>query len=99
MAVAVGLAVAELRPVLPDDGEGVRDAPPEAVLVVTPGVGVKTDGTVEEGDPPPLQAATATASTARAGRGAAGLEQGRPGLRSDGSERGNSRRARSGAPS
>jgi hypothetical protein len=64
LAVAVGRAVAELRPVLPDDGEGVRDAPPEAVLVVTPGVGVKTDGTVEEGDPPPLQAATATASTA-----------------------------------
>ena len=62
--LSVGLAVAELRPVLPDEGEGVRDAPPEAVLVVTPGVGVKTDGTVEEGDPPPEQAATATASRA-----------------------------------
>jgi hypothetical protein len=65
VGVSVGLAVAELLPVLPpDEGEGVRDAPAEAVLVVTPGVGVKTDGTVEEGDPPPEQAAIATASRA-----------------------------------
>jgi hypothetical protein len=63
LALDEGLSVAELLPVLPDEGEGVRPAPPEAVLVVTCGLGVKTDG-AEVGDPPPLQAATATASRA-----------------------------------
>jgi hypothetical protein len=62
LALDVGLSVAELLPVLPDDGEGVRLAPSEAVPVVTCGLGVKTDG-VEEGDPL-LQAATAIARTA-----------------------------------
>jgi hypothetical protein len=62
--LSVGLAVAELWPELPDEGDGVRDAPPEAVLVVACGVGVKMDGTVEDGDPPPVQAATATARMA-----------------------------------
>jgi hypothetical protein len=65
VGVPVPLAVAELAPVPPDEGEGVRTAPPEAVLlVVTCGLGVKTDGAVEEGDPPPLQAATVTARRA-----------------------------------
>jgi hypothetical protein len=59
----VGLSVAELLTVPPDDGEGVRLAPPEAELAVTCGLGVETDGT-EVGDPPPLQAATATATRA-----------------------------------
>jgi hypothetical protein len=59
LALDVDLSVAELPPVLPDDGEGVRPAPPEAVLVATCGLG----DVVEEGDPP-LQAATATASRA-----------------------------------
>jgi hypothetical protein len=82
LALDVGLSVAELLPVLPDDGEGVRPAPPEAVLVVTCGLGVNTDGT-EEGDPPPVQAATATArraapAAARATRSnAAGVTAGR----------------------
>jgi hypothetical protein len=65
LALDEGLSVAELLPVLPDEGEGVRPAPPEAVLVVTCGLGVKTDG-AEVGDPPPLQAATATARRAAA---------------------------------
>ena len=108
VGVSVGLAVAELLPVPPDEGEGVRTAPPEAVLlVVTCGLGVKTDGAVEEGDPPPLQAATATASRAApaaarpARRNAVGVAAGRVRLGSavDGSEQDNSRRARSGAPS
>ena len=42
LALEVGLAVDELRPVLPDEGDGVRDAPVEAVLVVPFGRGVKT---------------------------------------------------------
>ena len=63
--VAVDLAVADLVPVLPDEGEGVRDVPPEAVLlVVTRGLGVETEGAVEEDDPPLLQAAIVTASSA-----------------------------------
>jgi hypothetical protein len=61
----VGFSVAELLPVPPDDGEGVRLAPPEAVVLVTCGLGVETDGT-EVGDPPPPQAATATARRAAA---------------------------------
>jgi hypothetical protein len=64
VGLSVGLVVAELRPELPDEGDGVRDAPPEPVLVVACGVGVKMDGTVEDGDPPPVQAATATARMA-----------------------------------
>ena len=63
VGVSLGLPVAELLPVPPDEGDGVRTVPPEAVLlVVTCGLGVKTDGAVEEGDPPPLQAAIVTAS-------------------------------------
>ena len=80
VGVPVALAVAELLPVPPDEGEGVRTAPPEAVLlVVTCGLDVKTDGAVEEDDPPPPQAATVTARRAapaaarpKAGRLAAG---------------------------
>jgi hypothetical protein len=64
VGLPVGLAAAELAPVPPDEGEGVRDVPPEAVPVVACGVDVAMDGAVEEGDPPPLQAATATASRA-----------------------------------
>jgi hypothetical protein len=92
VGASVGLAVAELLPAPPDEGEGVRDAPPEAWLVETCGLGVKTDGAVEEGDPPPLQAATAAASRAARGRpahparpeecrrGRSGPSQGRLGL-------------------
>jgi hypothetical protein len=65
LAVAEGLSVAEA--LLLVDGEGVFDAPSEAgpvrVLVVTCGLGVNTDVV---GDPPPVQAATVTASTAAA---------------------------------
>jgi len=62
VALEVGLSVA--GPLLPDDGEGVRAAPPEAVPVETCGLGVETDGAVEECDPPLLQAATVTARSA-----------------------------------
>jgi hypothetical protein len=68
VGLAVGVALAELLPDVPDEGEGVLDAPPEAVLPEavlpeTSGVGVKTDGD-GDGEPPPEQAATAIARTA-----------------------------------
>jgi hypothetical protein len=79
VTVDVALSVAELLPVPLVDGEGVRDAPPEAVLVaLTWGLGV-----VEEvGVPPLLQAATAIARTAapaaaRPTRSSAGVAAGR----------------------
>jgi hypothetical protein len=78
VTVDVALSVAELLPVPLVDGEGVRDAPSEAVLVVTCGLGV-----VEEvGVPPLLQAATAIARTAapaaaRPTRSSAGVAAGR----------------------
>jgi hypothetical protein len=65
VAVAVDAGLPVVEPLPPDDGEGVLDATPEAVpVVVTCGLGVETDGTDEEGDPPPVQAATVTASRA-----------------------------------
>jgi hypothetical protein len=63
VGLSVGVALAELLPAVPDEGDGVLDAPPEAVLPETSGVGVKTDGD-GDGDPPPEQAATVTARMA-----------------------------------
>jgi hypothetical protein len=62
VGLSVGVALAELLPDVPDEGEGVLDAPPEAELE-TGGLGVKTDGD-GVGDPPPEQAATVTARMA-----------------------------------
>jgi hypothetical protein len=62
VGLSVGVALAEVLPDVPDEGEGVLDAPSEAELE-TVGLGVKTDGD-GVGGPPPEQAATVTARTA-----------------------------------
>jgi hypothetical protein len=64
--LSVGVALAEVLPGVPDEGDGVLDAPSEAEAEPEPetdGLGVKTDGD-GVGDPPPEQAATVTARMA-----------------------------------